>query len=429
MLVKLSRLTRRLSLVLFVLAILGSTARADDWPNWRGPDNNGISKETGLPASFSLTKNLAWKFDLPGKGSSTPIIWKDRIFLTAADGKDLVLLCIGTDGKLVWKSKINPVAHASVRKDEGNDASATPSTDGKHIFVYVGTGDMACFDFNGKEIWKFNAQKRYGNFSIQHGMHITPLLHEDRLYFALLTNGGHWVVALDKATGAEAWKIERKTDAVSESREAYTSPCLWRNGKELNLVILGCDYTTGHRLSDGKELWRLGDLNPKNSPAHRIIASPVASGETLVVPTCRGMTVVALKQGASGQIKTGSPMEQWRILKGSPDVPSPLIHDGLVYLQRETGVMICLDAKSGTQIYEERLNSERYRSSPVYADGKIYTIGRDSGTISVLKAGRKFEVLATNRIADDFTASPAVSNGRLYLRGFRALYAISEGGK
>lgn len=420
--------TARLT-ALFVLAFCGTAIRADDWPNWRGPTNDGISKETGLPASFSLTKNLAWKFDLPGKGSSTPIVWKDRIFLTLAEGKDLVLLCIGTDGKQIWKSNISTAQRGAVRKDEGNDASATPSTDGKHIFVYVGTGDMACFDFEGKEIWKFNAQKRYGNFSIQHGMHITPLLHENRLYFALLTNGGHWVVAVDKATGNEVWKVARKTDAVDESREAYTSPVLWRNGKELNLVVLGCDYTTGHQLSDGKEVWRLGDLNPKNSSAHRIIASPVASGDDLVVPTCRGLVVVALKQGAAGTIKTGSPMEQWRILKGSPDVPSPLIHDGLVYLQRENGTLICLEAKTGKQVYEKLLKQERYRASPIYADGKIYTIGRDSGTISVVKAGPKFELLATNQFADDFTASPAVSNGRIYLRGFKSLYAISEGGK
>ncbi|MSQ96279.1 MAG: pyrrolo-quinoline quinone [Gemmataceae bacterium] len=412
-----------------LLVCLAPLAHADNWPSWRGPNNDGISKETGLPAAFSATKNIAWTLKLPGKGSSTPIIWGDRIFLTGAEGKDVGLWCITTDGKLQWKSKIAATFRSAIRKDEGNDASGTPSTDGKHIFVYVGSGDMACFDFDGKQVWSFNAQKRYGDFSIQHGMHVTPLLYGDHLYFALLTNGGHWVIALDKATGKEAWKVARPTDAQSESREAYTSPCLWKNGNELNLVILGCDYTTGHRLSDGKEVWRLGDLNPKNSGAHRIIASPVASGADLVVPTCRGEVVVALKQGATGTIKSGSKLEQWRNNTGSPDVPSPLIHDGLVYLQRENGVMICLDAKTGKQLYLERLNSERYRASPIYADGKIYTIGRDSGTVSVLKAGSKFEVLSTNRFNDVFTASPAVSGGRIYLRGFDALYAISEGGK
>jgi outer membrane protein assembly factor BamB len=405
-------------------------ARADHWPRWRGPDNNGVSKEKNLPAVFSETKNLAWKLSLPGRGSSTPAIWGDHIFLTGAEGNDLSLWCISTAGKMLWKRTVGAVVRSDIKKGEGNDASSSPSTDGKHVFCYFGPGYLACFDFAGKEIWKFNVQKRYGNFKILHGMHITPLLHEDRLYMALLTNGGHWVIALDTKTGDEAWKVARPTDAFSESREAYTSPCLWKNGKEMNLVVLGCDYTTGHRLSDGKEVWRLGDLNPKNSGAHRIIASPVAEGEDLIIPTCRGLVVVALKQGASGTIKKGSPMEAWRNGTGSPDVPSPLVHDGIAYLQRENGVLICVDAKTGKQHYEtERLSEGRYRSTPIFADGKIYTIGRDSGVVTVVKAGSTFEQLARNQFKDEFTASPAVSNGRIYLRSFQTLYAISEGGK
>jgi outer membrane protein assembly factor BamB len=421
---------RRLLALALIIAV-SSLAHANNWPGWRGPENNGISKETGLPASFSATKNLAWKLTLPGKGSSTPVIWGDRIFLTGIEGKEVALWCASTDGKMLWQKKVAPAVRTAIRNDEGNDASSTPSTDGKHVYAYFGTGDFACFDFDGKEVWKLNLQKRYGNFSIQHGMHITPLLHEDRLYLALLTNGGHWVIALDKATGNEVWKVERPTDAVAESREAYTSPVLWQNGKELNLVVLGCDYATGHSLKDGKELWKLGGLNPggANKRNHRIITSPLATPEELIVPTCRGLTVVALKQGASGAIKAGSPMEQWRIESGSPDVPCPLVHDGLLYLQRENGTMICLDVKTGKSLYEQQLTKERYRASPLYADGKIYTIGRDSGTVSVLKAGPKFELLASNKFADEFTASPAVSGGRLYLRGFQSLYAISEGGK
>src|SRR5262249_4955132 len=155
------------------------------------------------------------------------------------------------------------------------------------------------------------------------------------------------------------------------SREAYASPCLWQNGQEMNLVILGCDYTTGHRLSDGGEVWRLGDLNPKNnySTALRIISSPVASPELLVVPTARGGLVVGIKPGAKGMINAGGAFEQWRIAKGSPDVPSPLVHDGFVYLPREYGALICLDAKTGKELYQQRLHADRYRASPVYVDG------------------------------------------------------------
>jgi outer membrane protein assembly factor BamB len=403
---------------------------ADNWPSWRGPDGNGISKEAGLPTTWSQTKNLVWKLPLPGKGSSTPIIWGERIFLTAADGGDIVLMCISTDGKVLWKHKL-AVGNSKKKNREGNEASSTPCTDGKHVFAYAGTGDFACFDFAGNEIWKFNAQERYGKFRIQHGMHVTPLLHEDKLYFALIHNNGHWLIALDKKTGNEVWKVERKSDAVDESREAYTSPCLWQNGSELNLVVLGADYTTGHRLKDGSEVWRLGDLNPKSnySGAFRIIASPVAGPDELLVPTCRDGLVVALKPGVKGMIKAGNPSEYWRTSKGSPDVPSPLLYDGLAYLPRENGVLICRDAKTGKLQYEEQPIRETIRASPIIADGKIYHVSRDSGTISVIKAGREYKLLATNRLPDEFYASPAVSGGRLYLRGFRALYAIQENAK
>ena len=423
---------KRASLFTF-LAVLSFTAlaQADNWPQWRGPQNNGHSSEKGLPTTWSETKNIAWKLDLPGIGSSTPIIWGDRIFLTAATKTELVVLCATTDGKMLWSKPVGKIARGTIREGEGNDASSTCSTDGKLVFAYFGSGDMACFDFQGNEIWKLDVQKRYGKFQIQHGMHITPLLHESHLYLALLHNGGHWVIALAKATGKEIWKASRKTDAVKESREAYTSPVLWQNGKELNLVILGCDIATGHSLKDGSELWRVTDLNPggKNKSNHRIICSPVATADQLIVPTCRGLHVVAVKQGASGSIKTGSAFEQWRIPKGAPDVSSPLVEDGLVYMAQDGGSVICVDGKTGEMLYNERLTSGRYRASPVCIDGKIYLTGRDSGAVSVLKAGRKLEVLAKNTLPDEFTASPAVSQGRIYLRGFKTLYAISEGGK
>jgi outer membrane protein assembly factor BamB len=409
--------------------VVASAARADNWPSWRGPDNNGICKETGLPTSWSETQNLVWKLPLPGLAGSTPVVWGDSIFLTSSKGKELVLLCAGTDGKLRWQRRLGMSRRLRIRGDEANEASASPSTDGKHVYAFVGSGDLACFDFDGKQVWKFNAQDRYGKFQIQHGMHSTPLLHEDRLYLLLQHANAHWLIALDKATGHEVWKVERKTDARGESKEAYTSPCLWRDGKESYIVVLGCDYVTAHRLGDGREVWRLGGLNPPDhySDAFRIIASPVAGPGLLVVPTARGTVVVAIGPGtANGQ--AGSPHEQWRKSRGSPDVPSPLVYGGLVYLCRENGVLICLDGKTGREIYQKALHRDRYRASPVYADGRIYLSSRD-GTFSVVKAGPKFELLAVNQLPDVFTASPAISNGRIYLRGFQAIYAVSEGGK
>jgi outer membrane protein assembly factor BamB len=405
------------------------TARADNWPQWRGPDGDGISRETGLPTEWSADKNLAWKVPLPGISGATPVVWGDHIFLTSQDDRDVVVLCFRTDGTQLWKRRLGSGTRL-YRADEGSQASPSPSTDGQHVYAFAGTGDFACFDLAGNEVWRFNAQERYGRFRIQWGMHVTPLLHGDRLYLALLHSGGWTVAALDKATGRDVWKIKRDSDARQECEQSYASPCLWHKGDQEYLVVHGNDYTTAHRLSDGGEIWRLGDLNPQTryNNFFRLVASPVATPDLIVVPTAKNGPVVAVKPEAKGMIAAGSPFEQWRRPRGTPDVSSPLIRDGLVYLCREEGTLLCLDAKTGKEHYQTHLHTNRYRASPVYADGKVYLTARD-GWVSVVKAGPRFELLATNQLHDQTAASPAIANGRLYFRGYEALYAIGQGGK
>jgi outer membrane protein assembly factor BamB len=401
---------------------------AENWPQWRGPNGDGISTETNLPTHWSATEGLAWSLPLPGMGGSTPIVWNQRIFLTSADDKDgLWLLCISTEGKELWRRKLANYRFRHRMAQEGNDASPSPSTDGKHVWAFVGSGDFACFDFDGNQVWQFNAQERYGKFQIQYGMHTTPLLYGDRLYLQLLHSGGAHVIALDKNTGATVWQVERKSDAVAECEQSYASPVVWRNGDQAYLITHGCDYAIAHRLDNGAEIWRLGDLNPKDryNRTLRFVASPVAAADLIVVPSAKNGPVVGVKPVAEGIIRAGRDGEQWRIPNNTPDVPSPLVHDGLVYLCRENGLLICLDAKTGKQLYAESLHKQRYRASPVYADGKIYLTARD-GVVSVVKAGPKFELLAVNRMNDDISASPAIANGRIYLRGFKALYALEK---
>jgi outer membrane protein assembly factor BamB len=422
--------TRLLAACSAVLVTLGA-ASADNWPQWRGPTNDGICKETNLPTEWSDTTNVVWKLKMPGKGSSTPVIWGDRMFLTSADGNDLVLMCVSTEGKELWKKTLG-TGDKRFLGGEGNNASASACTDGKHVWAIVGTGDCGCFDFDGKEVWKFNAQERYGKFNIMHGMHTTPVLHGDRLYLALLHEGGQWVLALEKATGKDVWKVERPTDGVFEGRHGYASPVLWSNGKDEYLLVHGCDYATAHKLSDGSEIWRLGDLNPKSEYRRdlRMVATPAISPDLIVVPTAKDKGVVAVKPDAKGTIAKGNTSEAWRLSRGTTDVPSPVIHDGLVYMCREDGQkgLVCLDAKNGKEVYQERLHSGLYRASPVLADGKLYLTCRD-GTFTVVKLGQKFEKVAENTLKDMFTASPAVSGGRIYLRGWDALYCIGTPAK
>lgn len=417
------------ALLALCLLALSPAARADNWPQWRGPNGDGISKETNLPTKWGTDENIAWKLPLPGMGGSTPIVWGDRLFLTCEDGQDLVLLCISTRGKELWKRKVGS-GRFRARTDEGNLASPSPSTDGKHVFAFVGSGDCACFDFDGKEVWRFNAQQRYGRFRIQFGMHSTPVLYRGRLYFQLIHSGSNKVVAVDAKNGETVWQVVRKSDGYAENEHSYASPVLWTNGKEAYLVTHGNDYAVAFSLEDGKEIWRLGDLNPKGryNPTLRFVASPVATPDLIVVPSAKNGPVVGVKPQARGTMMAGSKFQQWRRPSNTPDVPSPLVHDGLVYLCRENGILLCLDAKTGQEQYSKRLHASRYRASPVYAGGNVYLTARD-GVVTVVKAGRKFEQVAENRLRDTLTASPVVADGRIYLRGFDALYAIGPTGK
>jgi outer membrane protein assembly factor BamB len=421
----------RRSPALFLLAaalLPGATsALGDNWPHWRGPSQDGVSKEKGTPSEWDAKKNIAWKLPLPGMAGSTPVVWGNRLFLTSQDGPDLVLLCVSTEGKQLWKRALG-TATRKARFDEGNGASASPSTDGKLVFAFVSSGDLAAFDFDGKEAWRVDLQKRYGRFNIQFGMHSTPVLYGDRLYLQLIHSGGAWVLALDKATGREVWKVARKSDGVAECEHSYASPCLWQRGRDAYLISHGNDYCIAHRLSDGAEIWRVGGLNPKDSYNRtlRFVASPVATPDLIVIPSAKNHAVVGLNPDATGLILPGNRFERWRRPRGTPDVPSPLVHDGLVYLCGERGNLTCADAKTGATLYAKQLHAARYRASPVYADGKVYLTARD-GTITVVKAGPKYVELAVNRLPSQMSASPAVSGGRIYLRGFDALYAVEAG--
>ena len=261
------------------------------------------------------------ELEMPGMGGSTPAVWEKHIFLTSQDGDNLVLVCASTDGKQLWKRQLG--TNRPIRGDEGNGASPSPSTDGKHVFVFVGSGQLACFDFDGNEVWKFNAQDRYGRFQTQHGMHTTPLLYQDRLYMQLIHSGGAWVIALDPTTGKQVWKVPRKSDGYAENEHSYASPCLWYRGADAYLITHGNDYAIAHRLTDGSEIWRVGELNPKSNyrPDLRFVASPVATPDLIVIPTAKSGAVVGIRPDATGLIMPGSTGELWRLGATAPTSP------------------------------------------------------------------------------------------------------------
>ena len=417
---------------------------AENWPSWRGPNSNGVSIETGIATRWTKTENVSWRIPLPGPAGSTPIVWQDRIFLTSASENedDLLLICLNSSGEKLWQKKLGS-GNRNARGNEGNCASPSPCTDGKYVWAYVSTGHIGCYDFEGNEIWKGNLEKWYGEFSLYFVMSSSPIVDGDRLYLQLNHSNLSLVdedaeqkrqedqesvgllIALDKMTGEEIWVHERLSDAHSECEHSYASPVLYRDDKQEFIIVHAADYISGHRLTDGSEIWRCGGLNSKAryNPSLRFVATPAIIPGLIVVPSAKNGPVIGLSPSATGRITEQSDSHLWKRNDNTPDVPSPLIHDGLVYLCRENGVLICMSAETGEEVYQRRTHNNRHRSSPIYADGKVYLTSRD-GLVTVIKAGRNFEVLAKNEIGEEISASPAIADGTLYLRSYKALYAI-----
>jgi outer membrane protein assembly factor BamB len=415
--------------------LLSAPVAAENWPQWRGPLGNGISTETGIATEWGQDRNVAWKLPLPGPGGATPVVWGDRIFVTSASDSDLVLLCVSTAGEKLWEKTVG-TGNETARGDEGNSASPSPATDGKHVWVMFATGLIACYDVDGHEVWKFNLQERYGKFSIQFGMTSTPLLHDGSLFLQLIHGdmGGDYIVGkvirLDAATGDELWSRDRESGAVAENRHSYASPIIFDDGERTTLVTHGADHTIAYNLENGEEVWRLGGLNGKTELNQtpfdrtlRFVASPAAADGVLIVPTAKGGPIVALRpRGVTGSIAPDSPAVLW-VNEKTPDVPCPLIVDGIAYLCLNDGRVFAVDIESGEELYHERTHNHQHRASPIFVDGRLYNTARD-GRTTVMQTGREFAVLAENDLGEAITASPVVSDGTLYLRTYQHLYAI-----
>lgn len=418
------------------IAILVSAAVtpsfAENWPQWRGIHSDGHSREKNLPKKWSKTENVAWRLELPGAAGATPVVWGEQIFLTSVEGDDLLVMCVGTDGKEQWRRKV-ATGNRDARGDEGNSASPSPCTDGEHVWSLMGNGLLTCHTLSGDEVWRVNLPDRYGKLSIAFGLTSTPVLDGDRLYLQLIHGEGKpatreaAMVALDKRTGKELWKQDRPSDAHSECEHSYASPVIYRDGERAFLVSHGADYVVAHSLDDGRELWRRGELNPKGNynPTLRFVASPVAAPGLIVVPSAKNGPVFGLKPDLKGDVTEDESSVIWKKSNGTPDVPSPLVVGDFVYLCRENGNLVCLEAKTGKQLYEQRTVADRHRASPVFADGHIYLTAR-RGIVTVVKAGPEFSLVSTNELGEEMSASPAVANGRIYLRTFKSLYAIGK---
>ena len=289
-----------------------------------------------------------------------------------------------------------------------------------------GLGILKAFDFSGKELWTRDIQKDYGAFGLNWGYASSPLLHERMLYVPVLhgmkTDDPSYVLKIDGASGKTLWKVERPTDAVVESPDAYTTPALLTYGSNKEIVVTGGDVVTGHDPATGKELWRAQGLNPGKARNYRIVASPIVVGDLVIAPT-RIRPMVAIKAGGRGDV-TGT-HTAWTFDRG-PDVPTPATDGTLLYSVDDRGVVHVLDVKTGAVVYgPERLKPAIYSASPILADGKIY-VTNEEGLTSVFTAGPKFELLAENPSEEYTLSTMAASQGQLFLRTEKHLYAIGK---
>lgn len=413
----------RLALVAAVLAVAVTTP-ADNWPQWRGPNLDGSTSATGLPLTWSPTENVAWKLEMPARSGSTPVVWGDRLFLSVSydpesdDRLELWTVDAAT-GKVVWKRSLGGGNELRYKQ---HMSTPSPVTDGQHVWVLTGTGILKAFDLEGAEIWSRDLQKDYGPFGQKWGYASSPLLHEDSLYVQVLhgwdTDAPSYVLRIDASNGKTVWRVERPTDAKRESPDAYTTPALLDRGERFEIVVSGGDVLTGHDPKTGLELWRVGDLNPADSTSQRLVASPLVIGDRIFAFGKRG-PILAFR--ATEESKAPEPI--WSMDRGT-DVPTPTTDGEHLYVVNDGGIAWCLNAKTGEIEWgPERVAGGTYSASPVLADGRIYAIN-EAGVTTVLRAGPEFEILAENDL-DSFTlSSPAIADGRLFLRTEEFLYAL-----
>ena len=404
------------------LLLSGHFARGENWPAWRGPLEGGVAPGQGYPIEWGEEKNIEFKVKLPGWGTSTPIVWGDKIFVSTVDEPNNALVCLNRAGEILWKATCGTAGQHKNRK--ASAANPSPVSDGKHVFVYYKSGDLACLDFDGKTVWHINLQEAYGRDQLNWDLGTSPVLTENNVVVAVMHAGPSYVAAFDKQTGKEIWKQDRDLGAPGESRDSYTTPLVVdENGQQI-VVVLGADFVTAHAATTGEQVWQVGTLNPRRIGNFRSIASPVVAGDLLIAPYARGGTLTAIQPGAG---EANQAKVVWTVDGPSADVPTPAALDGKVYICGDRGDVSCVDLQTGNELWTESLPRNRfpYSSSPLIAEGRLYAT-REDGTTFVIKLGDKPEVLAENALNEYAYATPAFVDGKIYMRTSEYLICIAE---
>jgi outer membrane protein assembly factor BamB len=420
-----------------VVAAAQGAGAEQNWPTWRGPAGDGVSTTADPPVTWSETANVKWKVKLPGRGTSAPIVWNDRVFLQSAvpaakegaappaAGGGLsqspagpvrfTLLCLDrTTGKTLWESVgREEVPHEGHHPDH-DFASGSPVTDGEHVYAYFGSRGLYCYDFQGNQKWA----KSLGQMRTKNGFGegTSPALSGDTLVIKWDHEGEDFIVALDKRNGEERWRQPREEDT------SWSTPLIVTHEGKAQVVTAATRKIRSYDLETGQLLWECAGLTPNSIP------SPVA-GDGIVYLTSgfRGNALLAIRLGRTGDL-TGSDAIVWSHNRSTPYVPSPLLYQGRIYFfASNSGILSCYDAKTGKPLIDAaRVPAlQGVYASPVGAAGRVYLVGRNGATM-VIKSADTLEVLATNQLAEKIDASPAVAGSELFLRGQESLYCIGK---
>ena len=388
-------------------------AGAENWPGWRGPRGDGSSLEKNIPVHWGAESNILWKVELPGTGHASPVVWENRVFIATANesAQERLLLCLDRDsGRTLWKKTV--LSSPLEQKNTLNSfASGTPVTDGKKVYAaFLDKSEMVvtAFDMEGKPLWSV----RPGPFSSKHGFCTSPLLYND----LVIVNGDHdgesYLAALSREDGHTVWKTPRENHTRS-----YCTPLIRQIAGRDQMILTGDKCTASYDPRDGHRYWVM------DGPTEQFVASPVYNEKTGLVLITGGYPdhhILAIKpDGTSNVTKTHI---AWRTTKGVSYVPSPISAEDYFLVVSDRAQATCFEAAAGTILWQESVGQEEH-ASLVSANGLVYFLN-DNGEMTVVKPGREFNVVARNSLPETFFASPALSQGRIFLRGDKHLYCI-----
>lgn len=402
---------------------------AENWPQFRGPDGTGHSDAHGLPLEWSESRNVVWKTPIHDRGWSSPVIYGKQIWLTSAskDGKELFVLCIDRDsGKVLRDWKLFDVVQPQFIHPFNTPASPTPAIEEGRVYITFGSAGTAAIDTKTfKVLW----ERRDIECNHFRGAGSSPVIFQNLLLMHFDGSDRQFVMALDKKTGKTVWQTKRSIDfqdldkdgkpaAEGDLRKAFSTPQVERINGRWEMISLGAKAAYGYDPFTGKELWRV-----EERAQHSASTRPVIGHGMIFFPTgFSAGQLLAVRTGGEGLITDTH--VAWRVKRSVSNKPSILLVDGLIYMIGDAGVASCIDAKTGEQVWQQRIGGE-YSGSPVYADGKLWFFSED-GKTTVLKPGRTFEQLAENHLEDGFLASPAIAGKAFYLRTRTHLYRIEQ---